>query len=241
MEQTNKNIVGKPIVSRDLSDAVEQVLLDAHEAGIDLADIQDNKKYGGQFFRDQESLDELINLKTKGSAIPGQSLTNNPEQPRPFESPPEFANPRDALNYILSILLEPKATKELLTALVNGASVGDVATAILYSQFVDGKISPPTMLLIMEPIMYLIMGIAEEADINYSIDGDETDDPVDDELEGMKKEFNNFISKLTSKSNDINVNNLNTGVVEESMIEKIKSSSPIIKQSLLEKGDKNGT
>ena len=57
----------------------------------------------------------------------------------------------------------------------------------------------------------------------------------------MKKEFNNFISKLTSKSNDINVNNLNTGVVEESMIEKIKSSSPIIKQSLLEKGDKNGT
>ena len=154
MEQTNKNIVGKPIVSRDLSDAVEQVLLDAHEAGIDLDDIQDNKKYGGQFFRDQESLDELINLKTKGSAIPGQSLTNNPEQPRPFESPPEFANPRDALNYILSILLEPKATKELLTALVNGASVGDVATAILYSKFVDGKISPPTMLLIMEHIMY---------------------------------------------------------------------------------------
>jgi len=31
--------------------------------------------------------------------IPGQSLTTNPDEPRPFEGPPDFTNFKEALDY----------------------------------------------------------------------------------------------------------------------------------------------
>ena len=69
----------KPILSNNLSDAVEQVILDAHAAGVDLNDIEDKPKVRGQLRDSQESLDKLVALKSQGAAIPGQSLTNSPD------------------------------------------------------------------------------------------------------------------------------------------------------------------
>ena len=49
--------------------------------------------------------------------------------------------------------------------------------AVTYANFVEGKISPDIVLLAMEPILYLIMAIGEEANIKYNIDGDDNDEP----------------------------------------------------------------
>ena len=38
--------------------------------------------------------------------IPGESLTNDPESPAPFEGPPQFSQKEDALEYLFVLLTE---------------------------------------------------------------------------------------------------------------------------------------
>ena len=51
----------------------------------------------------QEGIDALVN---PSRPIPGQSLTDSPEQSYPWESPPEFTDFRQAFNYLAEELLE---------------------------------------------------------------------------------------------------------------------------------------
>ncbi len=225
----------KPILSNNLSDAVEQVILDAHAAGVDLNDIEDKPKVKGQLRDSQESLDKLVALKSQGAAIPGQSLTNSPDQPYPWEQPAEFANPRDAIDSILTQLLQPEATKEIINGLASGASVGDLAMAITYAKFTEGKINPDTMLLVMEPIMYLIMSIGEEANIQYNIDNDDIDEEDEEEITQKMQEVENIFQQIKTGTTDkkIKPENLAEGVVDKSLLDRVKEAGPEIRQSLL--------
>lgn len=225
----------KPILSNNLTDAVEQVILDAQNAGVDLDDIEDKPKIRGKLRDNQEALDKLVALKSRGAPIPGQSLTNSPDQPYPWEQPAEFANPRDAIDAILTQLLQPEAVKEIINALSNGASVGDLAMAITYAKFTEGKISPDTMLLVMEPIMYLIMSIGEEANIQYNIDNDDIDEEDEDEIAEKLQEFENVFEQIQAGAMDkeIKPENLSEGVVDKSLLDRVKQAGPEIRQSLL--------
>jgi len=225
----------RPVLSDNLTDAVEQIILDAQAAGVDLDDIEDKPKVKGQFRDSPEALDKLVALKSRGSAIPGQSLTNSPDQPYPWEQPAEFANPRDAIDAILTQLLQPEAVKEIINALSNGASVGDLAMAITYAKFTEGKISPDTMLLVMEPIMYLIMSIGEEANIQYNIDNDDIDEEDEDEIAEKLQEFENVFEQIQAGAMDkeIKPENLSEGVVDKSLLDRVKQAGPEIRQSLL--------
>ncbi len=44
--------------------------------------------------QEQYSQEGIDAITKRGNAIPGQSLTSNPDEPRPFESAPEFVNKR---------------------------------------------------------------------------------------------------------------------------------------------------
>ena len=225
----------RPVLSDNLTDAVEQVILDAQAAGVDLDDIEDKPKVRGKLRNNQEALDKLVALKSRGAPIPGQSLTNSPDQPYPWEQPAEFANPRDAIDAILTQLLQPEAVKEIINALSNGASVGDLAMAITYAKFTEGKISPDTMLLVMEPIMYLIMSIGEEANIQYNIDNDDIDEEDEDEIAEKLQEFENVFEQIQAGAMDkqIQPENLSEGVVDKSLLDRVKQAGPEIRQSLL--------
>ena len=225
----------RPVLSDNLTDAVEQIILDAQAAGVDLDDIEDKPKVKGQFRDSPEALDKLVALKSRGSAIPGQSLTNSPDQPYPWEQPAEFANPRDAIDAILAQILQPEAVKEIINALAKGASVGDLAMAITYAKFTEGKISPDTMLLVMEPIMYLIMSIGEEANIQYNIDNDDIDEEDEDEIAEKLQEFENVFEQIQAGAMDkeIKPENLSEGVVDKSLLDRVKQAGPEIRQSLL--------
>ena len=229
----------RPVLSDNLTDAVEQIILDAQDAGVDLDDIEDKPKLKGKLRDDEEALNELVNIKSRGAAIPGQSLTNSPDQPYPWEKPAEFANPRDAVDAILTQLLQPEAVKEIINALSNGASVGDLAMSITYAKFVEGKINPDTMLLIMEPMMYLIMSIGEEADIDYNIDNDDIDEDDEEEIAEKLKEFEDVFEKIQAgmMDKDIKVENLREGVVDNSLLNRVKEAGPSIRESLLARGE----
>jgi len=120
----------------------------------------------------------------KGRPIPGQSLTNAPDQPYNWEKPSEYTNPKEAMLYVFETLTVPETTTNLLLSLSNGVGVIDIASITLYSGFLEGKWSPDLMLLLMEPTMYMIMALAEKAEIPYSLEAGDEESPV--EMSGDK-------------------------------------------------------
>jgi hypothetical protein len=130
----------------------------------------------------------------RGKAIPGQSLTNSPEQPYNWERPAEYSNPREAMLYVFETLTVPETTTNILLSLGNGVGVVDIASITLYSGFLEGKWNPDLMTLLMEPTMYMIMALAEKADIPYSLEAGDDEAPVemspDKQIETLEKGIN---------------------------------------------------
>lgn len=232
-----------PVVSSNLSEAASQIVLDGLDAGFDIEDIAPDRgpKIRGEAKFSQEGLDNLVNLSSKGAVIPGQSLTNNPENPYPWETPPEFANPREALDDVVGSIMQPEAMKNIVSALAQGAAVADLGTAILYAKFNEGKISPDAMMLLAEPVMYTIMAIGEEANIKYNIEGDDLDefDDEDDkeDFDNKVNEFKNVLSDIKKgATKNIEPSKIDTNVVPQSILAQVKEKGPEIK-SLLSKGE----
>ena len=125
----------------------------------------------------QEGVEAIVSA---GKPIPGQSLTTNPDAPRPFEGPTEYTKFKDALDYVAAELLQEEVYTQVVLALGDGVSVTDMATQIGYVGFREGKWNPDLMLLLMEPLMYLLMSLCEKAGIEYRVD---SEDDGDDESE----------------------------------------------------------
>jgi hypothetical protein len=146
----------------------------------------------------QEGIDALVNA---GKPIPGQSLTNSPDQGYPWEGPPEFTNFREALNFIAEELLVEDIYVPLMVGIGQGVPVSDVALQVLQRGFQEGKWNPDLLLLLLEPVMYLLMALCEKAGINdYRLTGDEEDDlEPEDENEIAEMRANNLKKYADSK------------------------------------------
>ena len=111
-----------------------------------------------------------------GRPIPGQSLTNSPDESYPWESPPEFTNFKDALEYITDKLLIEENYMPMMQSVSDGVPLSDITTQLLYVGFREGKWNPDLLLLLVEPVMYVLMALAEKADIQYVLYGDEEEE-----------------------------------------------------------------
>ena len=120
----------------------------------------------------------------RGKAVPGQSLTNSPEEPYNWEKPSEYTNPREAMLYVFESLTVPETTTNILLSLNKGVGVIDIASITLYSGFLEGKWNPDLMMILMEPTMYMIMALAEKADIKYNLEAGDEKAPI--EMSGDK-------------------------------------------------------
>ena len=232
-----------PIISSSLSEAAASSVLDGLDAGFTIDEIAPDTgpKIRGEAKFSQEGLDNLVNLSNKGGPIPGQSLTRDSEDPYPWETPPEFSNPREALDDVVGSIMQPEAMKNIVSALAQGGAVADIGTAILYAKFNEGKITPDVMMMLAEPVMYTIMAIGEEANIKYNIEGNDLDefDEEDDAEDGDAKlnEFRNVLTDIKKgATKNIEPSNIDSNVVPESILAQIKEKGPEIK-SLLSRGE----
>jgi len=168
----------------------------------------------------------------RGRPIPGQSLTNAPEQPYNWEQPPEFTNPREAMLHVFEALTVPEAVENTLLSLMNGVGVIDIASIVLYSGFLEGKWNPDLMMLLMEPTMYMVMALAEKAEIEYSLEAGDNESgelrKSDDQLESLKAGISE-LDKLRQQSVD-RVSPMSVPEDIRAMIEETE-----IKPSLLER------
>jgi len=175
----------------------------------------------------QKAVDAFANT---GRPIPGQSLTANPDEPRPFEGPPDFTNFKEALDYIASELLLEENYMPMMAAIADGVPITDLAMQIGYVGFREGKFNPDLMMMLMEPLMYLLMALAEKAGIEYRID-DEDDDEDDDSL--FEEKAKNIAD--TVKQN-VNTGKVPSGVLPTNIVEQIEEIQ-IPEQSLLSKSE----
>tara|TARA_R100000353_G_scaffold67356_1_gene52371 strand:- start:212 stop:937 length:726 start_codon:yes stop_codon:yes gene_type:complete len=240
MGKPNRQV--RPIISDNISEAAGLAVLDGLDAGFDIEDIAPDKgtKIRGEARFSQEGLDELTSLSGQGRPIPGQSLTNSPESAYPWESPPTLTNPREALDVIVAEIMQPEAVKNIVNALANGAAVGDIGSAILYAKFTEGDITPDTMMLLAEPVMYTIMAIGEEANIKYNIEGNDLDEfDEEDEAEEMTNkisEFRTAVSDIKNQTTQKLKPTVDENVVPRNILDRVKEQGPEIR-SLLTKGE----
>ena len=117
--------------------------------------------------------------------IPGQSLTADPDTPRAWEQPPEHVSVKTAIPDIFSFLISEENFISIVSSLQQKIAVADLAAVILFTGFQEGKWNPDLMLLLLEPTMYMIMALAERAEMgdNYVLYRGEEKDDVDPDKE----------------------------------------------------------
>ena len=182
----------------------------------------------------EKAIEFLGNSLATGKAVPGQSLTNSPEQPYKWEQPPEFVNTKEASLYVFSVLTTPETVPNLLESVANGVGIVDLASIVLYSGFLEGKWNPDLMTLLMEPTMYMIMALAEKANIKYVVDtGDDEKEP---EITGEQQEktFKRGLTALEEIKNQT-VNRINPQTIPVEVREQIEQIE--LPKGLLEKQD----
>jgi len=176
----------------------------------------------------EEYNQEAVNAFAQaGKPIPGQSLTSNPDEPRPFERPPDFTNFKEALDFIAADLLLEENYTPIVLAMADGIPVTDLAMQIGYVGFREGKWNPDLMMMLMEPLMYLLMALAEKAGIEYRIDDEDDDEDEDSILEDRVK---NISETLKAKARG----KMPEGALPSDIVEKIKTLE-MPKESLLAK------
>ena len=144
--------------------------------------------------------------------IPGQSLTNDPNNPQPYERPPEFTKKKDALEAIFSNMVAEDVYVPMMQAILEGTTVMEMTQVLLFEGFRQGKWNPDLFIMLVEPTAYIIMALAERADIDYEID-----------REGQEPEADSVISEKFDKIGDkIQKGQVKDGIIPDEIEEKIE-------------------
>jgi hypothetical protein len=168
---------------------------------------------------DQEGLNFLGSMQRP---IPGQSLTNNPDNPYPWEQPPQFTELQPAIDALFIDMTEPESYSGIVQMARRGTPISDITQFILYAGFQEGNWNPDLMMLLIEPTMYLIMALVERAGVlDYTIyRGEEEEDFDDDEeqLSAMEK----VMATAKEKIKEPTKGQIPSGVLPSDIMEQIK-------------------
>lgn len=116
-------------------------------------------------------------------SIPGQSLTNDPNNRAPFEKAPEFTVLRDAIEYLFVKFTDETFYIPTMQKISEGVPIMEMVQLVLFTGFTKGKWNPDLMLLLAEPATYMLMAFAERAGINdYTIYNGEEDEEAAEEV-----------------------------------------------------------
>ena len=125
----------------------------------------------------QNQFDE-VGVNPFNAPVPGESLTSSAENPKSWERPPEYTDEEDAMRAVYMVLTEQDTLRGLIEIISDGAALDEVAQIVLYKGYTEGKYTPDLMLLLAEPTIYLLIAIADYAEIkDYVLYEGEEDDP----------------------------------------------------------------
>ena len=192
------------------------------------------------------AIDFLQQSLDTGRPIPGQSLTNSPEEPYNWEKPAEFSNPKEAMLYTFGLLTEPETTANILINVTKGVSIIDIDSIVLYQGFLEGKWNPDLMILLMEPTMYMVMALCEKAEIPYKLDsaddedveeimGDKAVEKIEQEIGALDQIRRKAVQQVSPQSVPADVKEvIEQTEIQPSLLEKVEE---VKSNSLLSKGE----
>lgn len=98
--------------------------------------------------------------------IPGESLTTAPKQ-YPWERPPEFVDPEDAIQFYLNKLVDPSRMEGLMDALELGMTVKDTIEGLLRMGVANGLHTIDVSFIIAPVLHEFVVGFAQELGVDY--------------------------------------------------------------------------
>lgn len=140
-------------------------------------------------------------IATGGRPIPGQSLTSDPNNPAPYEKPPEFTTINEASEYLFAKFIDEDVYPELMGVLDQGVPIMDVVQTTLFTGFTEGKWNPDLLMLMVEPTAYMLLGLAESADIDPVIYRDQQEDEFDEDFDADLNPQQEQYKKLAASLN----------------------------------------
>ena len=127
--------------------------------------------------RVQKNQFEKAGVNPFNAPVPGESLTASPATQQPWETPPEYTQQDKAMEAVYMELTSPDNLEKLVDIINDGTPLDEIAQVILYKGYSEGLFSPDLMMLLIEPTLYLLIAIADYADIKDYVlyDGEDTD------------------------------------------------------------------
>ena len=121
-----------------------------------------------------QEIDELYRKEFMNTdrPIPGESLTSDPEMSTPWTSPPTFTKKTEALEHYFEFFTSEEIYDSLMSAIESGVPLIDIAKTILFQGFKEGLINPDMILLLAEPLVYMLAALAERVEIEFVIEED---------------------------------------------------------------------
>ena len=92
---------------------------------------------------------------------PGNSLTDEPGR-WPWESPPQFPDPDDAIDYVVENIGDGPAREDMLKMMLAGITVEELVTQISFKGFAAGAFTPDVAELINPAIGIFLVSMAQE-------------------------------------------------------------------------------
>ena len=168
---------------------------------------------------EQEGLEVLGQMQRP---IPGQSLTNSPDTPYPWEQPTEFTEIQPAIESMFINLTEDDAYGALVDIIDSGNTIAEAAQIILFAGFEEGLWNPDLMTLLIEPTMYLIMALVERAGrVEYKIDRDPDELDEEDKAEKLTA-MEKLLSQAAVQAEEDKVSGVKSGVLPTEIEKKLK-------------------
>ena len=174
---------------------------------------------------------KLIEKEPRGGfdfPIPGESLTSSPDNSKAWERPPEYVDEDRAMEALYLLLTDQDKLPSLINLIDSGTPIDEIAQIILYQGYTAGQYNPDLMLTMIEPTIYLLISIADYAEIkDYVLYEGEEDDPdteipgddvtpVDMDEDGIPDETTDE-PRITKPDED---------VVDKSLLSRIKTELP---------------
>ena len=103
-----------------------------------------------------------------------------------------------AIEYLFINVIDEKTYVPILQAISDGTPIMELVQLILFDGFQRGKFNPDLMIMLAEPLAYMLIALAERADIDVVIYRDENEDEENEEevfgvkfdeerIDGLKK------------------------------------------------------
>ena len=146
-------------------------------------------------------LDQTQMMQNFGAPIAGQSLTNDPENPAPFEKAPQYTALHPTLEFVWGDLLRPDYYLATMQLVNDQVPIMDITEMYLMNGFQEGYWNPDLMLMLVEPVAYMILALAERLDIDFVVYQEEEDESYEGEenlfgIDIEQQKFENLLSNL---------------------------------------------